>query len=91
MTNVLQPNPSNLIIEIFFYSIFIKYAKNILDERLEDFLLTKLDRKVEKPNNLEILGLTFLEAGHEIGTLHPYGNLFLNNSIVKPKKKTTWK
>ena len=25
-------------------------------ERLEDFLLTKLDRRVSKPNNLELLG-----------------------------------
>jgi endophilin-B len=26
-------------------------------ERLEDFVLSKLDRRVTKPNNLELLGL----------------------------------
>lgn len=37
--------------------------------------MTKLDRKISKPNNLEILGHTFAEASQEIGTQHPYGNI----------------
>ena len=46
----------------------------LLDERLEDFVLTKLDRKVAKPNNLEVLGHCLIDASHEIGNIHPYGN-----------------
>ncbi len=44
-----------------------------LDERLEDMVLTKLDRKVPKPSNLEVLGQNLVEAGHEIG--YHYGTI----------------
>lgn len=37
-------------------------------------MLTKLDRKVAKPNNLEVLGHCLIDASHEIGNIHPYGN-----------------
>jgi endophilin-B len=37
--------------------------------------MTKLDRKISKPNNLEILGYSFVEASQEIGNQHPYGNI----------------
>lgn len=43
------------------------------DERLEELFLSKLDRRMPKPNNLEILGHTFIEAGHEIGHSYQYG------------------
>lgn len=46
-------------------------------ERLEDFLLSKIDRRVTKPNNLELLGQCFEESGQEIGLNHQYGNLLV--------------
>jgi hypothetical protein len=54
----------------------LNHKKYLLkDERLEDFVLTKLDRKQSKPNNLEVLGHTFEEASNEIGNQHPYGSI----------------
>jgi len=47
----------------------------LLDERLEDFVLTRLDRRTTKPNNLEILGQCFVDAGYEIGNTYQYGNV----------------
>lgn len=44
----------------------------MLDERLEEFVMTKLDRKAPKPNNLEILGQCLIDAGHEIGNSYQY-------------------
>jgi endophilin-B len=38
-------------------------------------VLTKLDRKVPKPNNLEVLGQNMVEAGHEIG--YQYGTILV--------------
>lgn len=47
---------------------------NILDERLEDFILTKLDQKThQKPNRIDQLALCMNEAGHEFGPSTPYG------------------
>lgn len=48
-------------------------------------MLTKLDRKMPKPNNLEILGQCFVESGHEIGNIHPYGNIL--NKVGEAEKK----
>lgn len=45
------------------------------NERLEDFVLTRLDRKQPKPNNLEVLGHCLTDAGLEIGQSFQYGNV----------------
>ena len=46
----------------------------ILDERLEDFILTKFDQKtLQKPNIIEQLGQCMTEAGHEFSPSNPYG------------------
>ncbi|CAF0859068.1 unnamed protein product [Brachionus calyciflorus] len=47
------------------------------NERLEELVLTKLDRKVPKPNNLELLGNCFVEAGNEIGNSYQYGSVLI--------------
>lgn len=46
------------------------------DERLEELVMTKLDRRTMKPNNFEILGNSFIEAGNEVGSSIQYGNKF---------------
>lgn len=61
------------------------------NERLEDFVLSKLDRKVPKPNNLEILGHCLVEASHEIGNLHPYGNILAKVGETEKKLGNTEK
>jgi endophilin-B len=66
---VLQPNPSKLI---FSGKIIIKYL--FLDERLEDFILTKFDQKqTNKPNIIEQLGQSMTEAGNDFGPSTQYG------------------
>jgi hypothetical protein len=45
------------------------------DERIEDYLLTKLDKKPMKPNNLETLGHCLRESGQEIGSATQYGTI----------------
>lgn len=44
-----------------------------LDERLEDFILTKLDQKTNKQNIIEQLGQSMVEAGHDFGPSTQYG------------------
>lgn len=45
-----------------------------LDERLEDFILTKLDQKSwNKPNIYEQLGHCMCEAGNDFGPSTQYG------------------
>ncbi len=80
---VLQPNPSK---KIFFLIIRTHYSF-LLDERLEDFILTKLDQKaLNKSNIYEQLGHCMCEAGNDFGPSTQYGNnkkkfffLFLNS------------
>lgn len=51
---------------------------NILDERLEDFILTKLDQKqTNKSNIIEQLGQCMTEAGNEFGLSTPYGSTLI--------------
>jgi endophilin-B len=40
-------------------------------------VLTQLNRKVPKPNNLENLGMSMVEAGHEIGGEFQYGTVLV--------------
>ncbi|CAF1035251.1 unnamed protein product, partial [Didymodactylos carnosus] len=48
------------------------------NERLEDFILTKLDQKVvNKPNNLEILGQVMCDAGNDFGPSTQYGSALI--------------
>ncbi|CAF0851422.1 unnamed protein product, partial [Didymodactylos carnosus] len=48
------------------------------NERLEDFILTKLDQKaVNKPNNLEILGQVMYDAGNDFGPSTQYGSALI--------------
>jgi endophilin-B len=47
----------------------------LIDERLEDFILTKLDQKaLNKPNIHEQLGHCMCEAGNDFGPSTQYGN-----------------
>ncbi len=68
---VLQPNPSK---KIFFLMTIKINALLILDERLEDFILTKLDQKsLNKANIYEQLGHCMCEAGNDFGPSTQYG------------------
>lgn len=61
-------------IQVNWYSrkIIIKYL--VLDERLEDFILTKFDQKqTNKPNIIEQLGQSMSEAGNDFGPSTQYG------------------
>jgi hypothetical protein len=54
----------------------------IKDDRIEDFVLTKLDKtdkKMSKPNILETLGQTFADYGHDIGASTKYGIIYKKN------------
>ena len=49
-----------------------------VDERLEDFILTKLDQKqTNKPNIIEQLGQCMNEAGNEFGSTTQYGSTLI--------------
>jgi hypothetical protein len=61
------------------------------NERLEGFVMSKLDRKVSKPNNLETLGQCFIESGHEVGLNHQYGNLLVKIGEAEKKLGTSEK
>lgn len=63
---------SKFVTKIFYKE---KHYGLFLDERIEDFVLTKLDKKIAKPNNLEILGHCFYDSGMELGQSTQYGNL----------------
>ena len=69
---VLQPNPSN---KIDYATAESMYRKTFFsDERLEDFILTKLDqRSLNKPNIYEQLGHCMCEAGNDFGPSTQYG------------------
>ena len=71
MEAVLQPNPSKFISHGTKPVNFLDQ----LDERLEDFILTKLDQKGwNKPNIYEQLGHCMCEAGNDFGPSTQYGN-----------------
>jgi hypothetical protein len=52
-------------------------------------VLSKLDRKVPKPNNLETLGQNMVEAGHEIG--YQYGAMLAKVGETEKKLGATEK
>ena len=67
---VLQPNPSKSID----HRSITDSKLHSLDERLEDFILTKLDqRSWNKPNIYEQLGHCMCEAGNDFGPSTQYG------------------
>jgi endophilin-B len=71
---ILQPNPSmriNTALECL--EKLVSMGFTVLDERIEDYLLTKLDKKPMKPNNLEILGFCLKDSGQDIGSNTQYG------------------
>lgn len=61
------------------------------NERLEDFVLSKLDRKVTKLNNLELLGQCFVESGQDIGLNYQYGSLLVKIGEAEKKLGTSEK
>jgi hypothetical protein len=66
----------NLIQVIRFFILIIKIRSTFffIDERLEDFILTKLDQKsLNKANIHEQLGHCMCEAGNEFGPSTQYG------------------
>lgn len=62
------------LIRVSCYKLIMKKILNFsLDERLEDFILTKLDQKTNKQNIIEQLGQSMVEAGHDFGPSTQYG------------------
>lgn len=45
-------------------------------------MLTKFDKKVPKPNNLEILGHCMYESGNDLGQNTLYGNRNIINACI---------
>lgn len=45
------------------------------DTRVEDYFFEKLDKKREHPSNLDLLGQDMIDAGADIGSQTPYGNI----------------
>ena len=50
---------------------------NISDTRVEDYFFEKLDKKREHPSNLDLLGQDMIDAGADLGSSTPYGNILL--------------
>lgn len=65
----------NLILVRRFFFGEKRYILLFLDERLEDFILTKLDQKATNKSNIyEQLGYSMCEAGNDFGPSTQYGN-----------------
>ncbi len=63
-----------------------------VDERLEDFILTKLDQKqTNKPNIIEQLGQCMTDAGNEFGPSTPYGLTLIKCGQTHQKLGLTYK
>ena len=84
---VLQPNPSKLSLFSLSFSVNFLICF-VLDERLEDFILTKLDQKaLNKPNIVEQLGQCMCEAGNDFGPSTQYGKITTTKN--QPKTNLT--
>ncbi|RNA27852.1 endophilin-B1-like isoform X3 [Brachionus plicatilis] len=55
------------------------------NERLEELVMTKLDRRVMKPTNFEILGSSLIEAGNEVGNTFQYGSVLIKVGEAEKK------